>query len=405
VGPALRFATDDELRAFERSISHFFWTQDFAGAERLLLDALRDHPSSFSDICRTISQDAVAISGWDELYAQIDALARDGHRCTAIEIDLSGHADHDVQPDGAQEPGFECSYYDDSAFRFSTASREEVLSGCESGTMAWAGSFLHIDHALTCEGLGKLNSALAGYQHRYWRPPIATSSTATDVPQDFVGFTLGSWFLYLRVHKALWSDVRTRGLPHRMPVVVGQHDFGPRLHSVYMSETMSDSREASRRVSRVHAEREAERRRINQSDINTAIAELRELYRIARMFPFYRYKARNELADQLTSQLKMCCQAQQLPEAGVDWRMRKPTFERFLRQIAEARRAPSVDEALDVLHVNELHEKWLHTAREKDFDLGTRPLSLFELNLAWALKFGGPILRDRWEHAKPYQAA
>jgi hypothetical protein len=85
--------------------------------------------------------------------------------------------------------------------------------------------------------------------------------------------------------------------------------------------------------------------------------------------------------------------------------MRKPSFERLLRQIAEARGAPSIDEALDVVHVNDLHDEWLRTARKKDFDLGTRPTALFELNLAWALKFGGPILRDRWERAKPYQAA
>ena len=264
-----------------------------------------------------------------------------------------------------------------SIFRFSTASREEILSQCESGTMAWTGSFLYIHHALTCDGLGKLYSSLARYQHRYWRPPIAAAdSTATDVPQDFVAFTLGSWFLYLRIHKALWSDLHIRGLPHRMPVVVGQHDFGPRLDSVYTSETIPDDSEANRRVSRIFAERQAERSRIIQSEINTAIAELREFYRVVRMFPFYRYKARNELADQLTRQLKVSCQSQKLPDVSVDWRMRKPTFERLLRQIAEARGVPSVDEALDVFHVNELHERWLRTAREKDFDLGTRPMSL-----------------------------
>jgi hypothetical protein len=123
------------------------------------------------------------------------------------------------------------------------------------------------------------------------------------------------------------------------------------------------------------------------------------------MFPFYRYKARNTLADQLTSQLKMCCKSQELPDVGVDWRMKKPNFEHFLRQIAEARKVASVDEALDVLHVNQLHDRWLRVARENDFDLGSRPMSLFELNLAWALKFGGPIVQYRWEHAKPYQAA
>ena len=90
---------------------------------------------------------------------------------------------------------------------------------------------------------------------------------------------------------------------------------------------------------------------------------------------------------------------------GVDWRMKKPNFELLLRQIAEARRVPSVDEALDELHVNQLHDRWLRVARESDFDLGSRPMSLFELNLAWAFKFGGPIVQYRWEHAKPYQAA
>jgi hypothetical protein len=142
-----------------------------------------------------------------------------------------------------------------------------------------------------------------------------------------------------------------------------------------------------------------------QVETNEAIAELRELYRLIRMFAFYQYKARNTLADQLTNQLKGWCVSQGLPDAGVDWRMQRPDFERFLRQIAEARGVASVDEALNVRHVNLLHDKWLRLAREKNFDLGTRPLSLFELGLAWALKFGGPVMQGRWERAKPYQAA
>jgi hypothetical protein len=139
-----------------------------------------------------------------------------------------------------------------------------------------------------------------------------------------------------------------------------------------------------------------------QSEINQAIAELRELYRLVRMFPFWRNKARNELGDQLTGQLMMWCQGQRLPLAGVDWGMTNPNFERLLRQIVEARQVPSVDEALDVRHVNELHDRWLRIARERNFNLGSRPMSLFELNLAWALKFGSPVLKYRWEHAKPF---
>jgi hypothetical protein len=89
-----------------------------------------------------------------------------------------------------------------------------------------------------------------------------------------------------------------------------------------------------------------------QVETNEAIAELRELYRLVRMFAFYQYKARDTLGDQLTNQLKGWCVSQDLPDAGVDWRMQKPDFERFLRQIAEARGVASVDEALNVRHVN-----------------------------------------------------
>jgi hypothetical protein len=40
-----------------------------------------------------------------------------------------------------------------------------------------------------------------------------------------------------------------------------------------------------------------------QDETSEAVAELREIYRLLRMFPFYQYKARNTLADQFTSQL------------------------------------------------------------------------------------------------------
>jgi len=142
-----------------------------------------------------------------------------------------------------------------------------------------------------------------------------------------------------------------------------------------------------------------------QAETNEAIAELRELYRLVGMFAFYQYKARDTLADQLTNQLKGWCLSQELPDAGVDGRMEKPDFERLLRQIAEARGVASVDDALNVLHVNGLHDKWLRVAREKNFDLGDRPVSLFELGLAWALKFGGPVVQGRWQRAKPYQVS
>jgi hypothetical protein len=151
--------------------------------------------------------------------------------------------------------------------------------------------------------------------------------------------------------------LRERRLGQRVEEGQGDQGFmlpGP-LRPVHAREI---ARNAYRRTS-------SAKRRDCAGETNEAIAELRELYRLVRMFPFDQYKARNTLADQLTSQLKGWCQSQDLPDAGVDWRMQKPNFERLLRQIAEARRVASVDEALNVLHVNHLHDKWLRLARER----------------------------------------
>jgi hypothetical protein len=102
---------------------------------------------------------------------------------------------------------------------------------------------------------------------------------------NFVAFTLGRWFLYLRVHQALWSDLRTRGLPHRMPVVVGQHDFGsPRFSSVYMSETICDSSDAS---SRILAQRQTEARALYDQRTEEEVSTLRERRDGIRGWPFF----------------------------------------------------------------------------------------------------------------------
>jgi hypothetical protein len=168
----LQFATADDLRAFERAMSEFFWTENFAGAEHALDSAIDAHPSPFSAICRATPQAAVSIRGWDELCAEIESPPRRSERCSAIEIDLSGHADREVAP-GLIEPGFECSYFDDSMYPFSTAGHDDMLSRCKAGRVPWQGGFFDIDYALTCEGLGLLYAAILGYPHRHSHPNVS----------------------------------------------------------------------------------------------------------------------------------------------------------------------------------------------------------------------------------------
>lgn len=156
------------------------------------------------------------------------------------------------------------------------------------------------------------------------------------------------------------------------------------------SDTTATSNGSSHSASRASA----------QLGVNEWIAELRELYRLIQIFPFYQHKTRSELCKQLTALVKL-----DLSDAEIDWRTPKSHFEQLIRKVAESRAAPSINGALDPAHVNELHDRWVALAREKNFDLGPRPTSLFAINLAYALKFGGHVVQDRWVRVKPYQSA
>ncbi|NPV25408.1 hypothetical protein [Bradyrhizobium aeschynomenes] len=327
----LRFDTEDDLLAFERAMSEFFWTENFEGAEHALDSAMDGHPSTFSEICRATPQTAVSIRGWDELYAQIESPSRRNYRCSAIEIDLSGHADREIAP-GLIEPGFECSYFDDSMYPFSMAEHHEMLARCKAGCVPWQGGFFDIDYALTCEGLGRLYAAILGYPHRYWRPRV---SSGEAVPPDFVSYTLACWFLYLRAHQAIWLKVSTRGLPQQVPVVVGQHDFGPGLLTVYMPEKVHDSRAAT---ARIVAQGEAEARAFYDKITEDEIRGLRERRDGIRRWPFFwNRKQRKLFVDYSMAHEKLILGANGLSPSRPTWKMSDQAFESLIARYRTAR--------------------------------------------------------------------
>jgi hypothetical protein len=378
-------SNDEELRSCERKVVSLIENSDLLRAESLVQEAIRQSATNQLKIVSEIPVDTLRIEGWREICADLLEAnkwleQRTGHRASRAILSL-------VNRDLVEKLEVERKFYaaftrDENAAPSPEMKRPVFVTGLEE---------------------------LMAVQRMSWPRHPAEVLHQFKIDQLLCGL-----LLVIKVHQAIDHYLLAHGLPARLGVVVemdhvswsmeaGVHDFGPQARRLI--GPLDVTLQPHDKVSEILAERQAERSANFQFEINKAIAELRELYRLVRMFPFYRYKARNKLADQLTSQLKGWCQSQALPDVGVDWRMRKPNFERLLRQIVQARRVPSVDGALDVLHVNQLHETWLRVAREMDFDLGSRPMSLFELNLAWALKIGGPIVQDRWEHAKPYQAA
>jgi hypothetical protein len=100
-----------------------------------------------------------------------------------------------------------------------------------------------------------------------------------------------------------------------------------------------------------------------------------------------------------TGRVQLWCKARELPQIGWGWRKGKGAFEDLLRRLAHSMNPPSMDSALDPVHVDLLHERRVKLAKDKDFNLGSSPVSLFERNLAWALTFRGPFVQTRWENA------
>ncbi len=295
----------------------------FDQAESLLLNSLAHGDPRFHDICRNSPQDEIRIAGWPELYADIAALEARGEKVSAIGLDLTGHnEDEDIV--------FECNYYDNNYFPFSTARRDEILAVCGYGA-PWQGCMIDIQGPLILYGLRPLHTALRTYEHRsFW------SGSSAPWPPGFASFRLATWFLYLRVHRAIRDALSAHGLPRPMPVVVGEHDFGPAFSSVYMVEKTCASDEAEE----VLAHRLAETRAKAEKATEELAERFRERRKALQDWPSYREPERRQayidlIAAHETMMLKIADMTTDCPS----WEMSDRDFEAFLHRFREARAA------------------------------------------------------------------
>lgn len=262
-------ADDDTRRGLENGLRELIRAGAFDELEERLTRWDDRHPSRFSPLWREVAADDVAITGWDQLHADIQELTDRGKQVTAVGIDLTGHAEGDG-------PAFEVSYYDDGPYSFSTASRDDMLRENESYGTRWAGGFIDIESPLSCSGLERLHEAVMGYADRHWLPRRDEAP-----PTDFAGYTLAIWALYSRVHQAIKRALRKHGMPRPMPVLVEEHDFGPWLGSVYLTGGAADGTAASRIVAERRAATKAHRDQVTEQ----LVAEFTEKRAAMRAWP------------------------------------------------------------------------------------------------------------------------
>jgi hypothetical protein len=223
--------TQEGRLALGTELADLIRRRDFARAERVLVERLTSHPGQIATACRGVPTDRVRISGWEDVVAGLGRATNLGVGISAVGLDLSNFSDSDGEDWWDKEPVVEVSWYDDSAFPFSTATRRALLTAGESHPVPWSGAGAAAEPAeLPVTGLRAVNGALLrGGAARPW------SFGADHLSErDAETMLLGSWFLHLRFHEAVARHLEQHGAALGVPVVVGQHGVGPFLVSAYL---------------------------------------------------------------------------------------------------------------------------------------------------------------------------
>lgn len=321
-----RLETRDDLAAFTGEAARRLRALDFTGAERLIADVLAANPSPFAALCHAVPADRVAITGWEELFADIAQQAAKGVHVTAVGIDLSGHSEGD-------DPYFEVSLYDDKPFGFSATTRDEILAENERYATPWTGRFLDISGSLRCHGMNRIFDAMTAYEHRY-------TVTGPTLPEHFAGFAAVMWFAYLRVNQAVKREIDTRGMPHPMPVITGEHDFGDWFQNVHMATRVAEDRGSNARI--------ADARRAEQvarflADLERQVNSYRDARRTIRGFTgFFRTAEQRRYIDFSLAREKSDQKFLGFTTPRPSWKLSDGDFEAYLDRYRAAFKRNSV---------------------------------------------------------------
>jgi hypothetical protein len=126
--------------------------------------------------------------------------------------------------------------YTDESYRWSSATREDILEQCDAECPEWAGREEDIEIYLEIEGLEAINTALIHHKHRFF----LRDGDPDKAPLGYVEYVLASWLRALRFHQAVAAEIAEHGLPGGIPVVSGTVDMRPQVATVHFPEKASE---------------------------------------------------------------------------------------------------------------------------------------------------------------------
>ena len=332
----MQFATPDGERRYGRAFADLIRAERHDLAEDRLTSDLATLRVPLAELCLETRADAVELTDWETLGQLIFQPLRDGGLCSAIGLDLSNYADLPPTPEGWVELSVEVPFYSDSAFPFSTATREEILAVNASDPTPWQGRFEDVGpFGMLTVGLARLNSAIEGHSTRRHLPP-GPGQPPAPAPAEFVAYRLATWFRALRFHQTAKRYLDHEGLARRIPVIVGSHGAGPFLEAVYYPAPSRESAAAAtaRMQAAVDARREAwraEQRRALQERADS-MREMRKAIRATRFWPSPRARRLREYYE--ATEASLIRRSQPLgPVPRPSWQIADDAeFERFLQR-------------------------------------------------------------------------
>jgi len=191
--------------------------------------------SDLTKACAAHDSESVNVSGWRELFIDWYQFEKNHGDVYAISIHISGHyegAEPRIETSFHTDEPYESSKIDTSdepdqyaKYQFSTTDLSDIHEECRKYPPAWLGGGDGQSGSLILKGFSDILGA---------RDPVNQSLNDEDnaLPNEeyFRSHTdvgLCNWYIYLHFFKTVRQTLNSIGLPRKVPVILGHHDFGP----------------------------------------------------------------------------------------------------------------------------------------------------------------------------------
>lgn len=225
--------------AYLEQIEAWVHAGDLDIASEKLMEDIETLGTPLAQMCMELSEDAVEISGWEEIVDAIAAFEGDDP-ITAVHIVMSNEDDLVFEDKSiTQNPDAEVVFYTDEHLPFSTLSRDELLAETLEQNPEWFGKCEDVEVYLELNGLGNLNTALLRHKRQYYFRDeqhvldAAEGKPSDEVPLPYIEFRLCAMLRAVRFHQAVKQLLDGYGISGRIPVIVGMHNMRLEIGSVY----------------------------------------------------------------------------------------------------------------------------------------------------------------------------